>query len=156
LIAWAALLAISSHTMSSKLVLQCRNSLQELSILNRVKLFWVLGHCDIFGNEEADRLGGVGSKSSFCEPEPCLPVSKSLMMIRVPKEWMSGNHLSYWNTSGRRQSKVWIKRPCLKLARFLRNLQKTKLGVLIGPLTGHGLCNLQQSAVDLRLVFIET
>jgi hypothetical protein len=39
--------------------------------------------------------------------------------------------------SGCRQSKVWIKRPCLKLARFLRNLPRTKLGVLIGLLTGH-------------------
>jgi hypothetical protein len=39
--------------------------------------------------------------------------------------------------SGCRQSKVWIKRPCLKLARFLRSLPRTKLGVLIGLLTGH-------------------
>jgi hypothetical protein len=59
-------------------------------------------------------------------------------MTRVTKEWLSSNHLSYWNlVSGCRQSKVWIKRPCLKLARFLRNLPRTKLGVLIGLLTGH-------------------
>jgi hypothetical protein len=51
---------------------------------------------------------------------------------------LSSNHLSYWNlVNGCRQSKVWIKRPCLKLARFLRNLPRTKLGVLIGLLTGH-------------------
>jgi hypothetical protein len=31
---------------------------------------------------------------------------------------------------------VWIKRPCLKLARFLGNLPRTKLGVLIA-LTEH-------------------
>jgi hypothetical protein len=59
-------------------------------------------------------------------------------MTRVTKEWLSGNHLSYWNlVSGCRQSKVSIKRPCLKLARFLTNLPRTKLGVLIGLLTGH-------------------
>jgi hypothetical protein len=40
----AALLALSSHTVSSRLVLQCRNSLQGLSINNRVQLFWVPGH----------------------------------------------------------------------------------------------------------------
>jgi hypothetical protein len=45
---------------------------------------------------------------------------------------------SYWNlVSECRQSKVWIKRPCLQLARFLRNLPRTKLGVLICLLTGH-------------------
>jgi hypothetical protein len=99
-------------------------------------LFWVPGHCGIIGNEEAECLAGVDSKSSFCESEPCLPVPKSLM-TRVSKEWLSGNHLSYWNLVNRcRQSKVWIKRPCLKLARFLRNLPRTKLGVLIGLLTG--------------------
>jgi hypothetical protein len=123
--------------VSSKLVLQCRNSLQGLSIHNRVQLFWVPGHCGIIRNEETDGLVGVGSKSSFCGPEPCLPVPRSLM-TRVTKEWLSSNHLSNWNlVSGCRQSKVWIKRPCLKLARFLRTLSKTKLGVLIGLLTGH-------------------
>jgi ribonuclease HI len=65
----AALLALSSHTVSSKLVLQCRNSLQGLSIHNRVQLFWVPGHCGLIGNEEADSLAGVGSKSRFCGPE---------------------------------------------------------------------------------------
>jgi hypothetical protein len=33
----------------------------------------------IIGNEEADGLAGVGSKSSFCGPEPILRVRKSLM-----------------------------------------------------------------------------
>jgi hypothetical protein len=43
---------------------------------------------------------------------------------------------TYWNlVSGRRQSKVCIKRPCLKLARFLRNLPRSKLCVLIGLIT---------------------
>jgi hypothetical protein len=120
----AALLALSSHTASSRLVLQCWNSLQGLSVHNRVQLFWVPGHCGIIRNEEADGLEGVGS--SFCGPEPCLSVPRSLM-THVTKEWLSSIYLSYWNlVSGCRQSKVWIKRPCLKLVRFLRNLQGTK------------------------------
>jgi hypothetical protein len=123
--------ALRSHTVSSKLVLQCRNSLQELSINNRIQLFWVPGHYGIIGNEEPDSLAGVGSKSSFCGPEPCLPMPRSLIK-GVANEWLSSNHLSYWNLiSGCRQSKIWIKRPSLKLARFLRNLPRTKLGVLI-------------------------
>jgi hypothetical protein len=116
-----ALLALSSQTVSSRLVLQCGNSLQELSYHNGVQLFWVPGHCGIIENEEADGLARVGSKSCFCGPKPCLPVLKSLM-TRVTKECLSGNHLCL---------------PCLKLARFLRNLPRTKLGVLIGLLTEH-------------------
>jgi hypothetical protein len=125
-------LALSSHTVSSRLVLHCQNSLQGLSIHNRVQLFWVPGHCGIIGNDEADDLAEMGSKSSFCGPEPCLPVPRSLM-TRVTKEWFSGNHLSYWNlVGGCSQSKVSIKRACLKQARFLRNLPRTKFDVLIG------------------------
>jgi ribonuclease HI len=55
-------LALSSHTVSSKLVLQ------GLSIQNRVQLFWVPGHCGIIGNEKVDGLAGVGSKSNFYGP----------------------------------------------------------------------------------------
>jgi hypothetical protein len=134
----AALLALSSPTVSSRIVFQCRNSLQGLSIHNRVQLFRVPSHCGMIGNEEADGLAGVGSKSSYCGLEPCLPVQKSLM-TRVTKELLSGNnHLSYWNlVSGCRQFKVMIKRPCLELSRFLRNLSRKKLVVLIGLLTGH-------------------
>jgi hypothetical protein len=71
-------------------------------------------------------------------------------MTRVTKEWLSGNHLSYWNlVSGCRQSKVWIKRPCLKLAGLLKNLPRTKLGVLIGLLTGHFRLNKHLHRIGL-------
>jgi hypothetical protein len=83
-----ALLSLESHTVSSKLVLQGQNSLQRLSIQNRVQLFWVPGYCGIYGSEKTDDLAGVGSKSNFCRPEPCLPVPKSLM-TRVAKKWLS-------------------------------------------------------------------
>jgi ribonuclease HI len=72
---WAALLALSSHTVSSRLVLQC---IIVLSIHNRVKLFWVSGYCGIFENEDTDGLARKGAKNNFCGPEPCLPVPKSL------------------------------------------------------------------------------
>jgi ribonuclease HI len=62
----AALLALSSYTISSKLLHQYWLSLQDLSNDNRVRLFLVPGHCDIKGNEEVDRLAKMCSNSHFC------------------------------------------------------------------------------------------
>jgi hypothetical protein len=75
----AALLALSSYTFLSKLLHQCWLSLQDLSNNNRVRLFWVPGHCDIKDNKEADRLARMGSNSHFCRPEPCVPLSASIV-----------------------------------------------------------------------------
>jgi hypothetical protein len=152
----AALLALSSYTVWSGLVIQCWNSLQGLFIHNRVQMFWVPDHCGIIWNEVADGLTWMGSKSSFCGLEHCLPVPKSLM-TRVTKKLLSVNHLSYCNLASEcRQSKIGIKRPCLKLARFMRNLPRTKQGVLRGCQLDLLLCNLRKKTVDLRLVFNET
>jgi hypothetical protein len=43
----AALLVLSSYTISSKLLQQCWLSLQDLSNNNRVRFFWVPGRCYI-------------------------------------------------------------------------------------------------------------
>jgi hypothetical protein len=43
------LLALSSYIISSKLLHQCWLSLRDLSNNNRVRLFWVAGHCDMKG-----------------------------------------------------------------------------------------------------------
>jgi ribonuclease HI len=56
----AALMALSSYKISSSLVMQCWNSLHALSNSNRVRLSWVPGHCDIAGNETADKLARGG------------------------------------------------------------------------------------------------
>jgi ribonuclease HI len=94
----AALLALSSASSSViKFGHQCwycsAGTLYMDFIHNMVQLFWVPDHSGIIGNEEADGLAGLGYKSNFCGPEPCMSVTMSLMTL-VTKEWLSGNHLS--------------------------------------------------------------
>jgi hypothetical protein len=73
----AALLALSSYTISSNFLYQCWLSLQDLSNNNRMRLFGY--HCDIKGNEEANWLARMYSDSNLCGPEPCVPLSSSIV-----------------------------------------------------------------------------
>jgi hypothetical protein len=57
--------------VSSGVALQCRDSLKELALSNR--LVWVPGHCGIHGNEDAPAR--AGSSFAFVGPEPCLPLA---------------------------------------------------------------------------------
>jgi hypothetical protein len=90
-----ALLALSSYTISFKLLHQCWLSLQDLSNNNRVRLLWVPGHCDIKGNEEADRLAWMGSDSHFCGSEPCVPFSASIVRD-MNRKWVIDAHSKHW------------------------------------------------------------
>jgi hypothetical protein len=105
--------------VSPRLVLQCRNSLQGISIHKRVQLFWVLGRCGIIGNEEADGLAGVGSKFNFCgiEEESALHficVCSTLTNLRTQillcvseYEGMSaGSFVQFAKKSGRFETRV--------------------------------------------------
>jgi ribonuclease HI len=87
----AALMALYSYKISSSLVMQCWNSLQALSTSNRVRLSWVPGHCDIAGNETADKLEGGGTAANFCSPEPALPFSGSIIQL-MTKQWAENAH----------------------------------------------------------------
>jgi hypothetical protein len=82
-----ALLALKSYAVSSRVVLQCRDSLQKLALSHRVRLVWVLEHCGIHGNEVADAHARAGSSSAFVGPEPCFPFAPSSVRHRE-REWL--------------------------------------------------------------------
>jgi hypothetical protein len=109
----AALLALSSCTILSKLLYQCSLSLQHFSNNNRMRMFLVLRHCDIKCNEEADRLARMGSDFHFCGPEPCVPLSASIVRD-TNRKWVIDEHSKHWIAlNSCRQFKLWIKHPKL-------------------------------------------
>jgi ribonuclease HI len=136
----ASLLAVSSYMISSSLVSQCWHSLQELSSTNRVYLVWVPGHSDIEGNEKADKLARKGSKLNFCGPEPCLPLSTSVIRQKS-KEWALQAHSQHWTEVPTcRQSKQWILQPTWSVTRYLLILSRNSLRILVSLITGY--CSL--------------
>jgi RNase H len=131
-------LALSSYKMSSSIVMQCWTSLQVFSSLNRVCLSWVPGHCDIAGNEMADKLATEGSAVILCGSEPALPLSGSIAQL-MTKKLADNAHFNYWESvTNYRQSKLWLVGPNLNIKKYLLRLSRATLRNLVSIITGHG------------------
>ncbi|KAJ8982481.1 hypothetical protein NQ317_019264 [Molorchus minor] len=73
----AALLAIEFSKVESRLVIECKKTLNDLASCNKVILTWVPGHSGARGNKGADRLAREGSAMYPIGPESILGVPYS-------------------------------------------------------------------------------
>jgi ribonuclease HI len=89
----AALRALSGLKVTSELVAECLKALSALAGLNEVTLVWVLGHCGIRDNEEADKLARQASAMPLSGSEPALWIPKCLAR-EVLRTWTSNQHYS--------------------------------------------------------------
>jgi len=104
----AALKALAAAKTTSQLVLETMKALTELSIRNCVRLLWVLGHSDIIGNEEADKLAKQAAAAEYIGPEPALEFSAIAVRSKV-WQWAHNEHNKHWlNTEGCRQAKELV------------------------------------------------
>jgi hypothetical protein len=109
----------------------------------------VPSHCDIKGNEEADRLVWMGLDSHFCGPEPCFSLSASIVRD-MNRRWVidaHSKHLIALNSC--RQTKLSIKHPKLQTTKYLLSLPKKQLRILVSLITGH--CCLNKHLHRMRL-----
>ena len=133
----AALRAIGSSTFRSRLVLECRRTLNELGKQSRLTLAWVPGHSGISGNEAADELAKKGSETNFIGPEPfCafgLGNRREILNAWEKKEMLR----SFSNNLGiDSHSRYFIE--CGKYnADKILTLCRTDIRLLVGIFTGH-------------------
>jgi ribonuclease HI len=133
----AALGAISSQEVTSKLVWECLEELRTLADRNRVKLIWVPGHQGIEGNEKADELAKRGSEIELPRPDAHLGVCKSTVR-RYVKDWIWRKHGNYWaNLPRQMHSKAFIGTLCQKKTEELFLMNRNQLRIITGFLTGH-------------------
>ncbi len=134
----AALRALSSNVMTSKLVWECFHALCALSRLNNVVLRWVPGHRGFLGNENADQLAKKGALTPFVGPEPTCGISWSTAKA-VLHDWARTTHLQRWRgTRGQSLLKELLREPSISLSSFLRRQERVNLRLALAYLTGHG------------------
>jgi ribonuclease HI len=133
----AALRALDGPEVTSNLVVECLDALSVLAGQNEVTLAWVPGHCDIPGNEEADRLARQASGLPLHGPESALGIPKCSVREAI-RAWTMKQHLCTWrNLTGHRHGKLFISGPCGKQADNLLKLSRRQLKVVVAILTGH-------------------
>uniref|UniRef100_A0A0V0GBP9 Putative loa-9 aae n=1 Tax=Triatoma dimidiata TaxID=72491 RepID=A0A0V0GBP9_TRIDM len=137
----AAIKALSSHMVSSKIVWECLGTLNDLGRANKVTLFWVPGHVGIEGNEVADALAKKGAGTPLVGPEPFCGVS-SQYLLEVLRGEEEAKRYRLWNSlPGLRQAKICLGNYNHKRSQACIRLCKNKLRILTGFLTGH--CRLR-------------
>jgi ribonuclease HI len=133
----AALRALGSPKVISRLVSECLEALQALADLIEVTLIWVPGHQGILGNEQADKFARQASAMQPLGPEPTLLIPKCLAREAI-KNWTEHQHFSTWEDKpGCRHGKLFIGKPSKKRAEVLFKLGRRQLKMAVAILTGH-------------------
>jgi ribonuclease HI len=132
----AALRALSSPKVTSRLAAECLDVLSALACLTEVTLIWVPGHCGIPGNEEADELARQASAMPILGPEPALGIPRCSAREAV-KNWAEHQHYNAWrDLPGHRHGKLFIGRPCKRRADDLLKLSRHQLKTAVAVRTG--------------------
>lgn len=132
----AAMRAVGSYKIRSRIVKTCREFLTKLALQNNVRLCWVPGHEGHLGNEEVDKLAKTGSESNMrMETLVLEPIAAKKNRIR---EITQENIISKWerNSKCRTTKTLW---PSLNKRRSKNILKfnKCQLKKFTGIITGH-------------------
>jgi len=132
----AAIRALVSSTVSSKLVNECRDKLEGAGANHRITLLWVPGHRDIEGNEKADELAKRGSGlDSSTEELVYVPmnIAKRVVftqfLLRASSRWKN-------STKGKIAQKTWPTFDRNRIDELIRMTRKNVARV-VAVYTGH-------------------
>lgn len=146
----AAIRALKQAKISSMLVKECTSLLEELAAHRNLNLIWVPAHSSIRGNETADILAKRGASSPEEGPEPFLPLDDDLIRS-YNKEWLRDITLQSWlTTTTCSHSKQFVQRPNDRLTKDLLSLDRAKIRLVTGVITGHIALNAYLARIGAR------
>ena len=133
----SAIKAINSYEIKSKLVLECKEVLNQLANNNSVQISWIPGHEGHMGNEVADRLAKRGAAMEPIGPEPILPINKTSIKQQL-KEWEIKQHNEEWRERNDcRQTKLIMPERNKKWQREIMNSSRRNIKTITQIITGH-------------------
>ena len=133
----AAIKALASYEVNSRLVLECREALKKIETKCSVQICWVPGHKGYEGNEKADKLAKQGS-----ELQEELSERGIYPSIQTAKRILTENAENITNKSWETLNSCKITRqlwPRLnkKNTQLTLNLDRNSIRILVGVITGH-------------------
>jgi ribonuclease HI len=135
----AAIKALTSVEIKSRVVWDCLQKLLELAMRNRVTMIWLPGHEGFEGNEIADELARRGSANLLFGPEPFCGVPEASVKA-ILRTRTNNKSLQYWcNTTGCTVAKKFLPNVSIKRTQGLLACERRELRVLTGLFSGHCL-----------------
>ena len=135
----AALRALSSRTIKSRLVLDCFAALKALADKCWLTLEWVPGHTGVLGNERADALAKAGANLTYTGPEPFCGLGDTLK-LRL-RDWIAVEKAGNLNSLPAASISRTFIRYNSDSTEYLLRLSRSDLRLLTQMLTGH--CTLR-------------
>ena len=144
----AALRALSSKTIHSRVIQKCVDSLNYASSTNTVTLFWIKAHSNHIGNEKADEAAKKGAEDINSPIPQALPIPRSAYKTFF-QEWL----ISKWNEQWKarkdcRQTKDWFDEVRLDESKKIMSLDRKHLSRAVQIITGHNFMLRHQHVVD--------
>ena len=144
----AALLALSSNSVSSAVVRETIGYLRRAATRNGVNLRWVKAHVGHEGNEKADELAKEGATN------PQLLVDDPPLLAKtVAKRTITEGFYEIWKRTWQartdcRQTKIWFPEPDKGVSFKLLQLDRRTFSSAAQLITGHNFMNRHQALVD--------
>ena len=146
----AALLAVNSHLISSKVVERAILNLNRAGdVVAGLELRWIKAHIGYAGNEKADELA---KRAGSLPGEPCLiPLSSSLIKFKL-KSYMYKQWENRWLSYGEaRMTKEFYPNLCPSKANKVLSMCKFNITKYINAITGHNELAYHRSLIHPEL-----
>ena len=137
----AGLNTLNNTKIKSKLVDETLSALYRLTWVNKIRLRWIPGHCDIEGNERADQLAkGAVLRETIAPDAPHLP--SCYVASKINKKVMELSSQKWSGVSTCRQTKESLPAINKKVTTELLRQPRSYVGKIVQLMTGHS--NLKQ------------